>query len=527
MMKIPRFGLFEQSCHHTGSYDNPYKELMATVQLTEPNGKTTRSIPLFWDGDTIWKLRFSPDKVGTWKWSVQSDNPGLNRQSGSFNVVDSQNRGGIRPMAGYPYHFERQNGEPFWFMGETGWALYTDNQAKNHTRTAVEEYIDTRARQGFNVIHSMLISESGWGNSGGDAFVDLKTEKINPEYWQEADERLIYLNRRGITGGLVLAWADKRVNPNDWREFPSQEARLRYARYVTARYSAFDVYFVVAGEWNADVRNAKGLSENQIRSDYIAIGNTIKQSDPHGRMIAIHPFGNDSVREFAQQPWMGFGDYQQMYRHLHDEILASRRFDKPVVNAEYAYYLRDADCDGQVDKPNSFDLQSMRHATWDIAMACGYFITGFGTTYFGGYRNPGPFDVNAVQNDDWEEQIQHVKRLFSELEWWRLRPYDEFITAQIERDEDRSRQVKQREVVLPPKITYWVLAEPGRQYLAYVRGHAGLFKLSLGERGNGTYHLRQFDPRTGEFINFGTRQCKGFLEYTPPDERDWVLVVEK
>ena len=72
-------------------------------------------------------------------------------------------------------------------------------------------------------------------------------------------------NAKGAKVGLVLAWADKGRNPNSWRAFPSQEARLRYARYIAARYGAYDVYFIVVGEWNADTRRDLDLSDDQIR----------------------------------------------------------------------------------------------------------------------------------------------------------------------------------------------------------------------------------------------------------------------
>ena len=101
--------------------------------------------------------------------------------------------------------------------------------------------------------------------------------------------------------------------------------------------------------------------------------------------------GSDgSSREFNIAEWMSFGDYQQNYNELHRRILESRKFNKPVVNGEYGYYLRDQDGNEIPDKSNSTSLKSIRFASWDIVMAGGYFVTGFGTTYFGGYRDPAP-----------------------------------------------------------------------------------------------------------------------------------------
>ena len=313
---VPRFGLFERSFAHTGKYDNPYAELSPSVNLTAPDGQTRRAT-LFWDGGTVWKLRFSPDALGTWKWTLASRDSGLDGNSGSFRVVESEKRGGICPMDGFGRHFQRQDGSPFWFFGDTAWALYTDNAEEKHDRASAQKYIDARAEQGFNVVHSMLISEAGWGNRGGDAFVDLKTQRINPDYWREVDARLGYLNLQGITGGLALAWSNKGHNPNNWKHFPSAAARQRYARYVTARYAALDVYFIVGGEWDIDG------PEPEVKAGYVALGDVIEQNDPHGRMITIHPGSprtDGSVQEFVGTGWMSFGDYQQNYRNLHARV---------------------------------------------------------------------------------------------------------------------------------------------------------------------------------------------------------------
>jgi hypothetical protein len=59
------------------------------------------------------------------------------------------------------------------------------------------------------------------------------------------------------------------------------------------------------------------------------------------------------------------------------------------VNSEYGYFLRDQSGDSVPDKDNSTSARQC-HASWDIAMAGGYIVTGFGTTYFGSSRDPGP-----------------------------------------------------------------------------------------------------------------------------------------
>jgi hypothetical protein len=151
-------------------------------------------------------MRFAPDKVGTWKWTVKSADAGLNGKSGSFECVPSSRRGSIQTMAGAPRHFQYQNGERMWFMGDTAWAYVTDSVEEKHDRSTAERYLSNRADQGFNAIHFMLISEAGWGNRGGPPWTDIASERINPAYFQEADHRIAFANAKDVVTGVVVAW---------------------------------------------------------------------------------------------------------------------------------------------------------------------------------------------------------------------------------------------------------------------------------------------------------------------------------
>jgi hypothetical protein len=526
--QVERFAPHEVALSAQGTFANPYIDLTADAVLTEPTGGKTRTVPLFWGGGASWKFRFAPNQLGTWKWTVDSRDPGLMGKSGSFEVVASQRHGSIRPTQGFPQHFERQDGSPFWFLGDTAWALYTDSAEERHDREAALKYIDARAGQGFNILHSMLLSEAGWGNRGGPPFDDIAAQRLNPGYWQEVDLRLAHANSKGIVCGLALAWGDKgRGERYAWSRFPDAEARRRYARYVAARYSAFDVYFLVSGEWHAEVR-ARKSNEAEIRQEFIAIGDVLHAADPHHRMVAIHPMtAHGSVREFVGAGWMAFGDYQQNYRDLHGRILESRAVGNalrgvpgPVVDSEYGYFLRDQSGDGVPDKDNSTSLEAMRHATWDIAMAGGYVVTGFGTTYFGGNRDPGPFDLAAAKNRPWEEQIGRVKEIFAKTQWWKLAPHDELLTC----DTPRGKEGQQFGRVVPPAATYWCLAEPGRQYLLYLRGLSKPLELKLDAKGP-TLSATRFNPRSGEQLSLGPVAGDRPYEFSPPDEQDWIILL--
>ena len=518
--EVEKFGFFEMALNSSGNYTNPYSDLTAEVDLAHPDGSQW-TIPMFWDGGSEWKFRVSPDMEGEWTWKTRSTDKGLNGRKGKFTCLSSGLRGSIKPMKGFPYHFQYQNGDPMWFLGETAWALFTDNAEEKLDRQVAENLITTRASQGFNVIHSMVLSEAGWGNSGGMPFDDLSKQVINPGYWKEMDQRVSFANRNGIICGLAIAWGDKNKKaPFPWRMFPDLESRKRYARYVAARYSAFDVYFLVSGEWHGEVRT-RPSTDAEMKNEFIEIGKALDEAEPHGRMIGIHPMtALGSVREFNEASWMSFGDYQQNYVRLHSRILESMKYSKPVVNSEYGYHLRDQDGNGTPDKDNSTCVESMRHASWDIVMAGGYIVTGFGTTYFGGFRDPGPFDVDAAKNDEWEMQTGLIKKIFAGIDWWKLASHDELLTSSVAREADG----KHLGQAAPPVSTYWLLAEPGNQYLLYARGMKDSLLLKPVSDASGTFHARLINPVKGIIREIeGEHRLNNGFSWMPPDDKEWVL----
>jgi len=506
--EVPQFGVLEASFRHEGDYANPYWDLTASAELTGPNERTVTA-DLFWDGDRTWRFRYSPPTVGTWRWRTMSEDAGLDGKGGEFRCVASNRRGGVGPMRDYPFHFQHEDGTPYWLFGDTCWSVFGADPSKRFSRRTFEEYVTLRSRQKFNFVEGILTSPPS-GNEGGPIFLDDRQRVLNPRFFQEADYRVAFLNRHGITAMLFLSWS----NPQDyilcWRHFADQEARLKYAKYAISRYGAYNVAFGVTGEWHL---------EQQLLPQLEEIGRTLLHHNPHRRMIAIHSCPDPgSTREFNDRPWMGFGDFQQNYRNLHQTILQSRFRDaskqapwpfaqrKPVVNGEYAYFLRDQDGDGKVDKPNSDSLEAIRRATYDIALGGGYFVTGFAATYWGGYRNPrAGFTLDDPLDDPWEQQVQHIHDLFTSLAWWRLTPSDHLVEA----------------LGGGPRMTAWCLAEPGRQYLVYVRGTAkAVVQL---EEATAPYRVERFDPRTGGRISLGNADG-GRREVDVPDTQDHVFL---
>src|SRR5687768_5369685 len=106
------------------------------------------------------------------------------------------------------------------------------------------------------------------------------------------------------------------------------------------------------------------------------------------------------------------------------------------------------------------------------------------------------------------------------LDWWKLAPHDELVRCDTARGQERQELGR----TAPPASTYWCLAEPGKQYVLYVRGLKGPVELSWDGPAS-SLQARQFDPRTGKFAALNLNPKQGRLEYLPPDDQDWVVLL--
>jgi hypothetical protein len=566
---IPRFGIFEQTFTQQQNCVNPYVKISANATFIEPDGRH-RSIPLYWDGGTKWKVRFSPDVIGAWSWSVTSNDPALNGAKGSFNCVPSANRGGIMAMVGYPYHFQYQDGTPYWLFGDTQWESFADDPGQGLDARSMRKYFTLRAEQGVNYVHTEIIglvrsSNKDANGQENPAFHDYADETINPAYFNEVDSRLRLANSLGITVGLILIEAyftpAESIDPafrydnKCWMSFPNEEARLRYARYVVARYSAFNVLFLLTTEWGPA---PKPLGHDACVAMFNRIGTEIQRNDPHHRLLGIHDDNGFLPNEFygPMSSWNTLGQYCQHsgsdYTYpwcdgctppndasckgrfatpknrqtLHNEMLdvrVNRNRNRPVINGEYAYFLRRGvpAHPTVVNRGHSHDQPTFRKAAWVLAMAGTYFVPGFWRTYYGGWGGRGsPFQPDDVEALPAIKDLQSLHAFFTNLEggrgreWWKLEPQDQLVSSRAN-PADGSRGHS------------YCLAESGQSYIVYTENTRST-DLDLTGLPNATYKVTRFDPRTAKRTVVSASVKSGeTVTLLSPDSEDWAFEVLK
>lgn len=108
------------------TYQNPFVDLELDAVITEPNGLQLQ-VPMFWDGDDRWCLRYASSTVGVHTFrTVCSDitNTDLHDVEGSIEVtaytgVNNLYRHGPIRVAADNRHFEHTDGTPFLWLGDT------------------------------------------------------------------------------------------------------------------------------------------------------------------------------------------------------------------------------------------------------------------------------------------------------------------------------------------------------------------------------------------------------------------------
>lgn len=308
------------------SEGNPFVDVRFEAVFT--NGKTTLTVPGFYDGEGVYRLRFMPDATGEWRYETKANRWELTGKLGSFQVTSATkgNHGPVR--VAYQYHFAYADGTPYKQVGTTiyNW-LDTPEEVQEQT-------LQTLAAAPFNKARMLLtqqptsyqekIAPSRWPFAGTPPH-NWDYARFNPEYFRHYEKRIAQLRDLGIEADLII------FNPyGKWGfETMGAEADERYVRYVIARFGAYrNVWWSLANEYD--------FLRTKTDADWNRLGELVQEADPYNHLRSIH---NGSLIFDQSKPWITHVSMQngaaveepgraEMYRGV---------WRKPVVYDEVKY----------------------------------------------------------------------------------------------------------------------------------------------------------------------------------------------
>jgi len=442
---VQKWGRFEQTFESSVDYKNPVQEAALSAIFKSPSGESRKALG-FWDGGKTRKLRFAPDREGSWTYTTtcsDANNSGLHGKSGQFNVAAPRkdNRFGMHgPIRVAPNgrHLIHNDGTPFLYLADTAW-----NGPLLSSKEDWQTYIKERTRQQFTAVQ--WVTTQWRAAPAGDA--DKKTAfsgkekiEINPAFFQRLDEKVDAMDRAGLLNVPVMLWAinggsNPQVNPGV--SLPDEQAIL-LARYMLARWGANNVLWILAGD--SDYRGSNAQKWKKI-------GRAVFGDIPQHAPVTMHPGGMQWVwEEFKDEPWYdivgyqsGHGDDAKTLQWLTDGPPTDdwmRLPHRPFINLEPPYEGHVA---YQSKKPITSDA-TRRALYWSLlgTPTAGVTYGGHGVWGWDDGKNPPtdhpgtgtPLNWRKALNMPGAEQMEHLSEFMNSVDWWRLRPTPMFVVNQ-------------------------------------------------------------------------------------------------
>ena len=464
---------FEISEAEAGEHPNPYLSVELRAEFRSPKGGRTRVMPGFWDGGRRFKIRFSPLDEGHWDFRIISNLPSVSRKTGGFEASAPRTPGFIRIFNTRYFRYDAPETAHFW-MGDT---CYTFATIPWQT---FQGLIDVRAGQKFNHIRGLVLSDK---KNAADLLAD--PDRLRPEYFQEVDRRVAYMNSKGITYDLILGDDENQLAAL----LPGRRQRERYVRYLVARYAAMNITWQGVEKYEEYENGRKFLRE---------INTYIERLDPYK-----HPRSTHTVT--TSSPLLGDGWMDYVMQRSSDGNLATVEFaifPVPFVNAGVALEGHGAGTPGS----RHVDSDTLRRRMWNAALR-GQYPTFANSGTYGGEGNRVELrhaDSPAAR------QMTHLYEFFGQTRYWDLLPY-----FRVEGGPALSLEV----------YPYRSDTPRGVEYIVYVEKPVPIELLVP----KGKYDVSWFNPLDGSWLD-QKEKFKGerFRAAGPPDDsHDWVLYVRR
>ena len=553
---VSLYGLFEKKLVNKSYYMNPFSDVELKVSYFSPSGRKIDFFG-FYDGDgnggqegNIWKIRFMPDEVGTWRYRY-SWSDGTRGGTGNFNCTAAGKKPG-------PWRVNRDN--PFWLTDSLGnHFLPISLHANTHlTPKDWQDAIHWAKTRGFNTIITATINTTTWGDgwtnptafikatgdphakaSGSEKLVD--PDRYNLEMWKEWDNMILTAGENGIYIGPFSGAAGKyggqdgKYPPASLMFMPKIRERFdtpgnkRLLKYLVARQGAFwNVAYWSMGDTEVYYYAVADEAEFQEYISYLAL------ITPWNRLITAQDCEqwHDKERRWLFQssipntrklntlqtavsstdyPHWGKGSINNAYwqeARPNNELALDSYAGFPMLCTECLW-----EGQGRAEKPLRIIwgmLTAGAHTMWADWR---YGDEGDPAEHKWGSIGRGwvpvkPFSQRIFTlsqlgaNTEGDEQLIRALELLSSLEYWLMRPHNELVTDNAE---------------------VYCLAAPGAQYLVYAP-NGGNFGLRLPA---GSYKSNWFNPRSGESVKQQILSGGHIAYLQAPSSTDWVLVVKK
>lgn len=425
--------------------------------------------------------------------------------------------------------FVKADGTPFFWLGDTAWSLFV-----NLDRSEVAQYLDNRAGKGFNVIQAVAVGTPSGGNgpnrqgdspfSGGLSDLSI-TPGNNPssdaeyDYWdhveyviQEAAERNMYI-------GLLPVWSSSTAND----ELNTSNAQ-EYGEFLGERFGKkySNIVWITGGDDNDGY--FPEIWDNLTRG--IAIG--ASGSEDYSKVLmTYHPGGGrNSADAFHDESWLDFN----MHQSGHDlvdynggvwnniDLSYNKTPAKPFVDGEPLYEQHPIDFDPSNGYGSATDVRQIAYIS-SFSGAAGHTYGHhniwmfYGTPRGGSGASPKDIYWKEAMDAPGAQQMGYLQALMQS----RARP-------NVFRVWDQG--LIQSDTYGESSAAIRAIRGSDNSYLMVYSGEGRSFGVNTGALSGSNITAYWYDPRTGDATEISSPSKGSDVQFNPPSDDDWVLVVD-
>jgi hypothetical protein len=396
---VEQWGLFELETR--GPTDgNPFVDMSFGARFTL--GHRAVEAAGFYSGNGKYKVRFSPDSAGSWRFETTGSAKELAGLSGGFECVApvKGNRGPVGTA--HQFHFQHADGTPYFPFGTTCYSYgfigepYAGQTLKNLKAAGFNKVRMCLLPKPLGKMQPVAMPFERIGaaeppgaedlQDGGASKEKFDFSRLNPAYFQHVEERILELQVAGIEADLILfhpydAWGFKAMG---------QEADDRYLRYTVARLSAYrNVWWSIANEYD--------LVRSKSMADWDRFFRIVQECDPHGRLRSIH---HSRVVYDHSKPWCTHASLQEYDFEKSAERQAA--WNKPIIYDEIQY-------EGNIARRwGNLSAEEMTHRFWK-AVIYGVYAT-HGETFISTDGSPVWSDAGELHGES-AARITYLRKL--------------------------------------------------------------------------------------------------------------------
>ena len=391
-------------------------------------------------------------------------------------------------------YFVDGDGTPLFWLGDTAWPLFS-----LYSLSEAEQYLRTRAAQGFNVIKGVLAWPLGTmyeqpipqrNYKGELPWTDNNPATPNPAYFEHVEHLLNVAAQHGLFLNMLPTWG---YHISDMHMFTVETARI-YGLWLGERFKDYpNIIWALGGD-----RNPTGYEDI-----YRAMALGLREGHGGTQLMTFHPSGaSSSARFFHNDDWLDFnliqtwGELYRVYPTVITDVM--RTPNKPVIMDEGAYEAGPEYPLGPITP-----LLVRRQAYWTL-MAGGYY------TY--GHNDSWRVEPNwiACLEAPGAAQMGVFKQIATSRRWWEMTPCPCLIA-----DSDTTR--------MTPNTA--MRTQDCSSGMVYLSSQCHVL-VSMGEIATPEVRATWVDPRNGEQRDAGVFQRGNHWFRTPDFWEDAILVLD-